>query len=305
MGGFPPLSYGISAGLVFTFGGNHRSHLDARMSAGVSTRFGLGFGSVQSQVGLNLSGNLTTGGLGHSFGKRDGFIGELALSPSLTIGGGYAKTSAPLNTFHSGALTSVFNNFQNSFTHAQNLSFSTKHGYQRVGAYALRAGDFNFHTYNDTRLFLGDKKDRFYSGGGGITIVNFLGNSENSIIITNDVFTGNSYNSGKWKDRDKKEPEYQYGGKKEPKFLRYANQSDFDDLWYPGYNQSLNMGQTSIRVNSSFGVFQLGHSGEWDMWSQNGIHDAQDFHRFLSTVKNQIEFSYEYMGWEYYNVNTH
>ncbi len=65
--------------------------------------------------------------------------------------------------------------------------------------------------------------------------------------------------------------------------LHYAGQSSAD--------QSLNMAQSFLRLNTANRIFQISHSGSFDMFSQNVIHDAQNFHRFLSTTPNQLNFT--------------
>lgn len=268
--------------MTFTIGGKKgTSHFNMNFTVGASKRNSFG------QVGLNMTLNLTDGGLGSVKGQREETRGSFVISPSLTLGGGTTQTEAPLNTFASNFSTSVTNNFYASVTHAQNLVF-TKEGYQRVGAYGIKVGDVSLNIYNDTKIFVGDTEDRWFSGGGSVTISNFLGISSNFLTIGNDVFTGQSMNKSGYEILDVNEPTYT---NKNGTF-HYAGQSTFDPEEKTGYNQSLNMGQTFLRITNSEGIFQISHSGNWDMFSQDLIHDNQEnFHRFLSTVPNQFNLS--------------
>ena len=251
------------------------SHFNANFSIGISARDSF------EQISLNIAGNLTNGGLGSANGQSGKLRGNLVISPSLTLGSGNTQTPAPLITFQSGSLTSVNNSFYLSATHAQNFVFSTSNSFQRVGAYGVKIGDFSLSTYNDTGKFLGDKEDRWWTGGGSVAITNFLGNSANTLIFGNDVFTGNSIpDMEKSHDADKSMPIYSYG---KGNVLHYAGQSSAD--------QSLNMAQSFLRLNTANRIFQISHSGSFDMFSQNVIHDAQNFHRFLSTTPNQLNFT--------------
>ncbi|MBN9299999.1 MAG: hypothetical protein J0I41_23560, partial [Filimonas sp.] len=143
------------------------------------------------------------------------------------------------------------------------------------------------NAYNDRNFFGGDNGDRWWTGGASITIVNLMGNKDNMLRFGNDVFTGNSFprmaSSAKF---DEKMPFYTYSTNKPP--LNYAGQMFFDQPGRPGFNQSLNMGQTYLSMNMGCDLFLIKHVGKFDMWSQNTIHDLTGFHRFLSTVPDQF-----------------
>jgi len=203
------------------------------------------------------------------------------VSPSVTFGHGSNLTKAPLNTFHLNSSTSVFNSFALSGTIAQNFVLSSVKNHQRVGAYAIKAGDMSICIYNDNKKLLGDGEDRWWTGGGSLTISNFFGNRNNSIRIGNDVFTGNSIPDMVLSaHKDALMPKYSYGNNKE---LNYAGQSTHD--------VSLNMGRSYFQYSTNNYKMNLFHSGKFNMFSQDLIHDLMDFHRFLSLTPNQINLS--------------
>jgi len=186
------------------------------------------------------------------------------------------------------------NPFKTSFTIAQNFSLGSDTDLQRVGAYGFKTGDVSGVVYNDQKWFFGDRFDRWFSGGGNFTIANFMG-TDNALTFGNDVYTGASVNIGEWWKYDENETEYSYGLFNE-KTLRYAGQSTFDtDI--SDYNQSLNMGETYFQLSNSQGFIGVSHSGKFDMFSQNSIHDAMNFHRFLSTTENQFNVTGGYNGY--------
>ena len=272
----PKSTLSVQALVSFTFGPKPgTSSFNLGFSVGTS------LGNKSGQLAINIAGNLTNGGLGSFNGQNGKLRGDLVISPSLTFGVGSNQTPSPLNTFQSGSLTSVNNLFNLSFTHAQNLVFSTSNSFQRVGSYGLKAGDFSLNVYNDTIKLLGDGGDRWWTGGGSIVITNFLGNSAINLRLGNDVFTGNSIpDMRKSGAVDNDMPTYTYG---RDKTLHYAGQNSVD--------QSLNTGQTFLRLSSDKGLLQMSHLGKFDMFSQNVIHDYMDFHRFLSTTPDQFNFT--------------
>lgn len=134
--------------------------------------------------------------------------------------------------------------------------------------------------------------DRWWTGGGYGTVN--LGNG-NNLMFGTETFTGNSFSTmSVSKPYDNAMPTYNIGSKTG---YHYAGQQYFDSQTgkTTGYNQSLNMGQSFLRINSSSGTFQISNSGQAHMYSQNLIHDylIGGFHRFLSTTPNQFNFTGE------------
>ncbi|MGP8216921.1 MAG: hypothetical protein ACLQQ4_15245, partial [Bacteroidia bacterium] len=236
----PKADGGVQARVTFTFGSKQGSHLDLGLAIGGSVK------DKVAQVGLNFAANCYTGGLGTPAGATSPPQGDLIISPTLTIGGGVpTSTAAPLNTFNSTSLTGVTNNFQNSFTAGRDYVFNVGGAggprNQIEGVLGAKAGDFSFEIYNDTKMMGGGGTDAWWTGGGSVTITNFLGNGHNTLSFGTDVYTGNSYNYAT-----------KYDTKPVPGTTnqKYAGQSQFDPVSMPGFNESLNMGRTFISLTT-------------------------------------------------------
>jgi hypothetical protein len=254
---------------------------------------GLAFGgSLTSnwiEPGANIYFNLYQCNLGASSGLHRVPLLDIILSPSLTFGGEHA---APMevNTFTGSSETGVRQQYKYSFTIGHNFVFSTEpdRRFQRVGSYGFRVSGFTLNIYNDSKIFLGDAGDRWWTGGG--TAVINIGH-HNSISFGTEPFTGNSISSRVLSmPYDMGMPTYNVRGKG---VFHYAYQDTFDIGRPAGYNRSLNMGHSFIKFNGDYFTAQLSHSGAFHMYSQNFIHDYpfNGFHRFMSLVPNQLNLT--------------
>jgi len=273
------------------------SHLQLNASVGYTQIYG------NVNLGINLALNLANGGFGLPHGQRgNGIRGNLIAGGAVTIGGGQTGYFIPVNTLDMGSHSSTYQNYRYSFTTAQNLVFDSKGLNQRIGSTGFRISEVDFHIYNDAFrpmfLLFGDRGDQGLTGGGSLTIHNLFGNRNLDLTIGSEVFTGRSVTDNSPFDfpfRDR------HG-----RYRLYANQTSFDPAAKPGYNESLNMGRTYLRLNNQWGSFSVSHAGVFDMFSQNLIHDhinvsppiaAPDgslittFHHFRSTTANQWVFS--------------
>ena len=273
------------------------SHLQLNASAGYTQIYG------NVNLGINLALNLVNGGVGLPHGQRgNGIRGNLIAGGAVTIGGGQTGYFIPVNTLDMATHSSAYQNYRYSFTTAQNFVFDSKGLNQRIASTGFRISEVDFHIYNDAFrpmfLLFGDRGDQGLTGGGSLTIYSLFGNRNLDLTIGTEVFTGRSVTNNSPFDfpfRDR------HG-----KYKLYANQSSFDPASKPGYNESLNMGRTNLRLNNQWGSFAVSHAGVFDMFSQNLIHDrinvsppiaAPDgslintFHHFRSTTANQWIFS--------------
>ena len=134
----------------------------------------------------------------------------------------------PLYYFANYSYPSLINPFENSLSVGTNLIWSTDEGrsFQRVGFLNLHAARFQASYYNDggppmSSLGLGDKRDRYYTGGGVISYHGPKHTAINLIEATYHKFTGYSKNS------------YEVAGHLQQAFVSYK------DTTQKFYNRSL------------------------------------------------------------------
>ncbi len=176
----------------FQWNAQMRIQFQLGFDAALIGRFGATLGASYTQdwwqAGANLNLNLYDTGLGTPFkasGNRQ-FQADLVLSPIITLGLEEADPIATY-TFNEMSGTQVFNPYQYSFSFAQNLILNNRGRNQRNGSYGLRIDRFSLHFYNDVLGFVGDGRDRWWSGGGQL---NFQLNEFQSISLGTEVFTG-------------------------------------------------------------------------------------------------------------------
>ncbi|MDL2303306.1 hypothetical protein LJC28_02810, partial [Dysgonomonas sp. OttesenSCG-928-D17] len=92
---------------------------------------------------------------------------DVTISPALTWGSGDYK-SVTLNAFNNNSASGVTNDYKHSLTLGTNLVFNSAGRNQRVGYLGFKSGDVDFNFYNDVIPFLGDRNDRWWTGGGSL-----------------------------------------------------------------------------------------------------------------------------------------
>jgi len=248
-------SFGAGVSMKWTFGGG----FSFGAGVGVSQRVG-GAGMAS----LNLSVNIYNSGVG----TRSGVLGgpdktyvDVALSPAATVAlGNSMKSPTILNTFNNNAVSGVTNYYRNSITLGTNFVFNSHGRNQRVGFFGFKIDQLDFNTYNDVFPILGDRDDRYWTGGGSLNFGPFS--------LANDVFTG---------IRDKNS------------FYYFTEDFELVDNWMPDYinfangkwgtyvqteeERKFNNGQTLFlyRTRSESMGFYI--EGSDQMWSQNMIHN--------------------------------
>ncbi|MBP6184081.1 MAG: RHS repeat-associated core domain-containing protein [Saprospiraceae bacterium] len=253
-------------GLGFGFKTNFRGGFSASLALGSSFKSGNVMGSV------NVAANFYNYGLGTAHGASGNlsFQRDIIISPALTGGSG-SGNALPLNTFHNNSATGVSNDFQSSGSVGSNFVFNSDGRNQRVGYGGGKVGDVGVNIYNDIApLGLGDKNDRWWSGGGSVQFASNAGNS----IIGSDVFTG--LRSGKdefnnWLSRPGNPAGGLYG--------TYDQDS---------YNQLLNNGQSISTLPGINPINYKRNAGKDHMYLQNFIHNYLTKNKlFYSTAKDQ------------------
>jgi RHS repeat-associated protein len=248
---------------------------------GLRTNFSGGF-SVSVAVGVSQRGQNVMGSINmalsvynYGLGTIHGSTGlysnhlDLVISPALTMGSGTGR-SIPMNTFSNNMPTGVFNNFEGSGTLASNFVLNSSGRNQRVGFAGGKRGSPSFGMYNDVIPILGDGDDRWYTGGGNLTIGSDFGN----FMIGTDVFTGERLgknSAGKWLSN----PSNPAGG-----LHGTYDQSLYDQKLNNGQSLSTLPGINQINIRRIVGRDQ--------MWSQNYIHNYLTNNRlFHSTAKEE------------------
>ncbi|RCX00990.1 RHS repeat-associated core domain-containing protein, partial [Schleiferia thermophila] len=256
--GDPP-RFGGSFGFTLSSGG----HMSASIGVGVSYQTPNFMGAAK------ISASAYNFGLGTSHGST-GMRGlQMDLVGSLSATGGWGSANGlTLNTFSNNARSGVQNTFKNSLTLGSNFVFNSNGRNQRVGYVGLRSGDVQAGVYNDFFPVLGDRDDRFWTGGGSLQ---FSTGATSSLTMGTDVFTGERLGknplTGGWLLNGSNPA----GGK----FGTYAQT--------PG-QQLLNNGQTYFRVENGMlmGIGSVG--GQNHMYSQDAIHNTLGHPLFLSTA---------------------
>ena len=258
----PDFKIGVNTSIAFNLG----TRTQSSFSVGVGIGFSANTGNVMGS--FNLSGRFYGGGLGTTgtTGGQTGMNMDIVASPAVTIGRGSA-TPMRLNTFNSETynLTGVNNSFERSITFGSNFVGGGE-GNQRVGNIGFRTGDMNFNTYNDFFPIIGDRDDRWWTGGGQIDI-NMGGG--NTLSFGTEVFTGERIRLN--------QPDPSTG-------LKYGTFQAGGSTYYQQSprNSALTNGQTFVQLTNSMGVAgRANFSGVGlinPMYSQNIIHDT--FTRF-------------------------
>jgi hypothetical protein len=185
-------------------------------------------------------------------GGNDKVYSDLSISPAFTYGSGQSN-SVTLNTFNNNMASGVSNNFENSVTLGTNFVLNSDGRNQRVGYAGFKSGKVDFSFYNDVIPVLGDRDDRWWTGGGSLNIGNFS--------LATDVFTG-------LRDRTYYDP-------KEKAWTQLPGNpagGTFGTYIQTPYEQSLNSGQTLFGVRfGNISVSSQVHGNQ--MWSQDFIHN--------------------------------
>jgi len=240
----------------------------ANLAAGVTQRLG------NFQWGGTAAVNLYQGGIGavlssqnRQFRGKNQFNTDIILSGSATLGDGRHDT-LPLLTFNHAYPAVVLQGYKKSITHAQNFVFNFRGRHQRVGTYGFKLYNVYLQLYNDVDIFLGDADDRFWTGGGSISV--YLTDSYYFAFGT-DVFTG------------ERNPLRSSHPQNPPRGYPYE---DYDQA--PG-DQQLNIGKLFLQLNSyehNFN-FEIARTGRRDMTFQNIIHKWYGTPYYESTAANQ------------------
>ncbi len=234
------------AGLSVTGDGNFTGSL----GVGISGQSGNFMGAA------NFNVNISNFGLGTTSGStgRNQLQFDFVASPSITVGGGQAPSLA-LNTFNNQSATGVSNTFENSFTLGSNFVFNSEGRNQRVGYAGFRVGNVQGNFYNDVVPGLGDRDDRWWTGGGSVQVA--MGGG--SLTLGTDVFTGERMGqnfAGNWL--------LQGGNPAGGRHGTYRQST---------YNQLLNNGQTFLRLQNNFQTGWGAVGGSSHMYSQDFIHN--------------------------------
>lgn len=287
------------------FGGG-KSYFSSTAGVGVSKKFG------PINPGVNVALNLYNGGLG-SLENSNKLHFDTVLSAKLSAGVGQGNPM-DINPLHINSGTGLVDNYKYSATLGTNFILNNSGRNQQVGFVQLRVENFSFQTYNDfqgfKKLGISDGYDRWWTGGGNITIGSK--NSQHQFIIASDVFTADTDTESRI-DRANAENSLNEFNKNNPvegfnKFRKKISSytpttaSEVDptfvkemrnDSWTPNQHSfNLNQGRTSFGLKTPQGNFRANHLGVNDMWSQNSIHRLINFHLIPSERENQWEFQY-------------
>jgi hypothetical protein len=253
-----------------------------KMSFSAGAAVGMSYTKGDMMLAMQASGRLYGGGLG-STGIGD-VQGDLVLSGSATFGSGKGSGMA-LNTFNSLTPSAITNEFRGSVTLASNFVFNTSGRNQRVGSIGFRIGDVTGNMYNDFFGGLGDKNDRWWTGG--FTGEVGLGGG-NSLSFGSEAFTGER--------RMRRSGKTDYvSGNREFRLPYYIKQIG-DRGYYQQSSYRYNNGQTFIQLNTSNGMMIRANviGGKDALWQQNMIHDNYPSHpipRFKSLNPSSLEIN--------------
>jgi len=243
-GNWPDIGYGF--GFRTNFNGGYS----------ISVAMGISVSGSDAMGSINMSLSAYNYGLGTTHGSTGNYYKQIdmVISPALTMGSGEGR-ALPLNTFSNNMPTGIINNFERSGTVASNFVLNSSGRNQRVGYAGGKLGSVSFGMYNDVIPGLGDKDDRWYTGGGNFNIASDFGN----FMIGTDVFTGERLGkdrSGNW---------LSMSGNPAGGLHGTYNQSLYD--------QKLNNGQA---VSTLLGINPINFKrtvGRDQMWSQDYIHN--------------------------------
>jgi hypothetical protein len=208
-------------------------------------------------LSLNVGGNIYNSGVGTRsgvLGRNDKMYSDLSISPAFTYGSGQSN-SVTLNTFNNNMASGVSNNFENSVTLGTNFVLNSDGRNQRVGYAGFKSGKVDFSFYNDVIPVLGDRDDRWWTGGGSLNIGN--------LSLATDVFTGLREQIGSKANGD---PIYNINLDTGGRFGQYIQAAS---------EQVFNSGQTILSLRGIGGTSNTGiyNEGSKHLWSQNIIHN--------------------------------
>lgn len=239
--------------------------------------FGLGYGQrwgdVSGITAFNTS--IYNHGLGTPVNGKDLVI-DVTAAAYLTVGGsnGTPLTSYTLNY---NSPSPILNDFKNSFTYGQLLTWNSALNekrfsladLQRQGMIGFRLGDFNVSSNNDTKMvYQGGGTDKGWTGGISIVTPLFEAGFQD---FSGDYFHG--------KDRFDDDDVLR-------KFNKMNGINSFDSFHrQTQFQKSLNKASTYFRFNTANGnnltIDFLG-----DAWLQDGIHKAIKDFRFEYNFKD-------------------
>lgn len=293
-------------GLSIHFGGP-KTYMSGTAGVGVTRNF------KNFSPGANVAVNFYNGGLG-SLSNNNSFNIDTVVTAKLTGGSSTLGGPMTINPLHLNSGSGLEDNRKLSATVGTNFIFNNNNRNQQVAFLQLRSNDFSFQTYNDfqgaKKIGLSDGYDRWWTGGGNVTI----GNNDNNyqLIIASDVFTADT-DSESILDSNTADDNLSQFKKNNPKFLdRLKNRvteytpstaSEVDQVFLDTYRNKvdwssqahsfdLNQGRTSFRLKTPQGNFGLNNIGQSNMYSQDLIHRVINFHLIPSERPNYWEFQY-------------
>ena len=252
-------SFGVGVSLKYTFGGR----FSLAVGAGMSQRYG---GAMLSHnIGLNIynSGVGTRSGVR---GRPDITFRDLNISHAFTCGWGGYKNPAVLNTFHNNAISGVMNPYKDSFTLGTNFVYNSIGRNQLVGYLGVKFDQFDLNFYNDVILLIGDKEDRWWTGGGSVNYRHFS--------IATDVFTG--IRNPKIRDKE--------GNLVYPKDTDNPAKGNHGTYQQTADQREYNNGQTLFLVRDRYRAAGLVMEGSSHMRFQNLIHDRDGWLQWMGNV---------------------
>lgn len=258
-----PGNPGIGVGIGFRT--NFRGGYSASIAVGGSYKSGNVMGSV------NVTANVYNYGLGTSHGATGNLSSQrdIVISPALTGGSG-SGNALPLNTFNNNSATGVSNDFQSSGSVGSNFVFNSDGRNQRVGYAGGKIGDVGVNFYKDVVPGLGDRNDRWWTGGASVQFANTATNS----MIGSDVFTGQRAGKDEYENW-LSSPGNPAGG------LHGTYDQDVS-------NQHLNNGQSISTLPGINPMNAKRGAGKFHMYMQNFIHDRiTNNRRFYSTAADE------------------
>lgn len=243
-----------------------------RVKANAGLGYGQRWGDAAGIAALNAS--VYNHGLGTPVNGKDLVVDVTAVA-YLTVGGG-KSTPLTTNTLNYNSPSAIQNDFQNSFSYGQLLTWnSALNGQrfsladiQRQGMIGFRLGDFNVSSNNDTKYYGGDAGDKKWTGG--ISVVTPL------FEVGFQDFSGD-YLHGK--DRFDDDDELREFNKKNGinSFESFHRQTQLQ--------KNLNKASTYFRFSTANGD-NLTVDFVGDAWFQNAIHKAIKDFRFEYNFKD-------------------
>ena len=242
--------------------------ISANLATGVSQRIGNFLWATTAAI------SLYQGGVGSVLSSQNRnarginqFNTDVIFTGSATLGKERSRL-LPLHTFNHNYPAIILNGYQYSLTHAQNFILNFRGRHQRLGTYAIKIDRVYVQSYNDVDLFLGDGDDRFWTGGGSISVYVADGYY---LTLGMDVFTG---------ERNPMRTSHSQNPPRGFPYLDY-DQSPRDQQW--------NIGKLFLQLNTlrdDFN-FEISSTGRRNMAFQDFIHKLYGTPYFESTAVNQ------------------